>query len=122
MDKYGWLKVMKQLSNICGASPVNSKILLFNGHDSHFYNHALIQMKSKNIQPFKLKLGDSMNEHPNDNGPNSKLKALYNILKAKWMLKYGTARFQPHHMNYFLVEIREVFTVSAGHIIRDKFR
>ena len=37
------------------------------------------------------------------------------------MLKYGTTRFQPHHMNSVLVETWEAFTVSAGNIIRDSF-
>ena len=78
-------------------------------------------MQSKNIQPFILKSGDSINDQPNDNGPNSKLKALYNFSKAKWMLNYGTTRFQPHHMKSVLVEIWEAFTVSAGNIIRYSF-
>ena len=37
------------------------------------------------------------------------------------MLKYGTMRFQPHHMNSVLVETWEAFTVSSGNIIRDSF-
>ena len=37
------------------------------------------------------------------------------------MLTYGTARFQPHHMNYVLVETWEAFTVSYGNIIKDSF-
>ena len=39
-------------------------------------------MQSKNIQPFILKVSDSINNQPNDNGPNSKLKSLYNIIGA----------------------------------------
>ena len=93
MDRDGWLKAMNQFFNICVASPVNNQILFFNGHDSHFDDRTLTQIQNKNIQPFILKAGDSINNQPNDNGPNSKLKALYNILKAKWMLKYGTTRF-----------------------------
>ena len=104
MDRDGWLKDMTQLSNICGASPFNNQILFFDGNDSHFDDRALTQMQIKNIQPFILRAGDSVKNHPNDNGPNSKLKALYNILKAKWMLKNVTMRFQPHHMNSVLVE------------------
>ena len=95
---------MTQFPNICSASPVNNQILLFDGHDSHFDNHALTQMKIKNIQPFILKAGDSINDQPNDSGPNSKLKALYNRPKAKGMVKYGNTRFQPYHMNAVLVE------------------
>ena len=61
-------------------------------------------MQSKNIQYFILKAGDSINYQPNDNRPNSKLKAFYNISKAEWLLKDGTTWFQPHHMNSVLVE------------------
>ena len=49
-------------------------------------------------------MGDSINDHSNDNKTNSKLKALYNLSKDKWMLKYGTTSNQPHHTNYVLVE------------------
>ena len=73
----------------------------------------------KNIQHFIFKAGDSINDQKNDNMPNEKLKALYNTSKAKWMMNYGTPRFQPHHMKYVLVETRESFMVSAGNIIRD---
>ena len=121
MDRHGWLKAMTQLSNICGASPVNNQILFFDGQDSHFNDRARTKMQSKNIQPFILKAGDSINNQPNNNGPNSKLKALYNRLKAKWMLNYGTTRLQPHHMNSVLVESWDAFKVSSGKIIVDSF-
>ena len=112
---------MTQFSNICGASPVNNQILFFDGHDSYFDDRTQTQTKIKNIQPFILEAGDSINDQPNDNGPNSKLKALYNISKSKWMLKYVTTRFQPHHMNSFLVEAWEAFKASSGNIIVDSF-
>ena len=76
MDKDGWLKAMTQFSNICVASPINNQILFFYGHDSHFGDLALTQIQSKNIQPFILKAGDSINEQPNENGLNFTLKAL----------------------------------------------
>ena len=112
---------MTQLSNICGSSPVKNWVLFFDGHDSHFEDRALTQMQIKKIKPFILKAGDSINDKPNDNRPNSKLKALYNILKAKWTMKYGTTRFQPHRMKQFLVEAWEDFKVSSGNIIRYSF-
>ena len=37
------------------------------------------------------------------------------------MLKYGTTRFQPHHMNYVLVGAWYAFKVSSGNIIVDIF-
>ena len=74
---------MTQFSNICGAYSVNNKILFFDGHDIHFDDLVITKMQRKHIQPFILKSGDSINDQPNDNRPNSKMKAIYNILKAK---------------------------------------
>ena len=51
MDRYWWLKVVTQFSNICGASPVKNYILFFDGHDSHFDDRALTHTQSKNIMP-----------------------------------------------------------------------
>ena len=81
---------MTQFSNMCGTYPVNNQILFFDGNEIHLDNRALTQIQSKNIQAFILKAGDSINDQPNENGPNSTLKALYNRSKAKWMVKYGT--------------------------------
>ena len=78
-------------------------------------------MQSKKIQQFILEAGDSINDQPNDNMPNSRLKALCNLSKAKWMLKYGTTRFQSRHMNSVLVEAWDAFKVSYGNSIVDSF-
>ena len=67
---------MTQLSSVCGTSPVNNQILLFDGHDSRLDDGALRQMMCKNIQPFVIKFVYSTNDHPNDNGPNDKLESL----------------------------------------------
>ena len=119
MDRDRYLKAMTQFSNIGGTSPINNQILFLNGHDSHFGDRSIIQIQSKNIHTLILKAGEPINEQPNYNGPNSKLNALYIILKDKWMLKYGNTRFQPHHMNSILVETWEAFMVSASNIISD---
>ena len=121
MDRDGWLKSITQLSNLCGASPVKKHILFFDGHDSHFDDGALRQMMCKNIQLFVLKSGKYINDHPNDNGPNAKLKSLYNVAKSTRMLKYGMTKFSPHHMKFVLVEALDVFKKSDGNIIRDSF-
>ena len=72
---------MTQFSNLCGASPVNNEILFFDGHNINFDVGALRQMVCKNKRPFFLKSGDSINDKPNDNVPNAKLKSLYNAAK-----------------------------------------
>ena len=93
---------MTQFSNVCGASPSNNQILLFDVHGSHFNYGALRQIMRKNIQLFVPKSGDSINDQPNDNGPNAKLRFLYNVANSVWLLKCGIKKFSPHHMNSVL--------------------
>ena len=76
---------MTQLSTVCVASIIKNQIIFFDGNDIyfdghkiHFINHTLSYMEVPYIQPFALKAGNSGNYQPNDNGPNSKLKSLYN--------------------------------------------
>ena len=121
MDRYVWLKSMTQFSKLCGTYPVNHQILFFDGHNSHFENCALRQMVCKNIQPFVIKYGYYINDQPNDNGTNAKLKSLYNLAKIVCMLKYGMTKFSPHHMNSVLVEAWDAFKMSYSNIIRDIF-
>ena len=75
----------------------------------------------KNIQPFVLKSGNSINDQPYDNGPNAKLNYIYNVAKSVWMLKYGEKKFSPHHMKSVLVEPWDSLNMSAGNVIRDRF-
>ena len=121
MDRDRKLKYTTQLSNVCGASPVNNQILFFDGYDSHFDDGAPRQIMYKNIQPFVLKSGKYIKDQPNDNGPNAKMKSIYNVAKIAWMLKYGTKKFSSHHMNYIWVEAWDDFKMSAGNITRDRF-
>ena len=44
MDRYGWLKSMTQLSDVCSASTVKNQIISFDGYDIHFDDCALIHM------------------------------------------------------------------------------
>ena len=121
MDRYVWLKDTNQFFNVCGAYPSNKHILLFDGHGSHLDNDALRQIMWKNTQPFAVKSGNPTNYQPNDNGPNSKLKSLYNMAKSKWLMEYGMTKFSPHHMNSFLVEAWDTFKMSAENIINDSY-
>ena len=78
-------------------------------------------MKCKKTQLFVLKADDSINDQPNGNVPNYKLKSLCNVAKDAWMLKYGTTKFSPHYMNSVLVEAWDAFKVSARNITREIF-
>ena len=83
MDRYGWMKAVSLFSRTYGSSKFNQPVLLFDGHDSHFYDRATHLLRSPHISPFILKSSDSTNKHPNDNGPNLNLKRYYGIAKLK---------------------------------------
>ena len=68
-----------------------------------------------------MKEEDYTNNQTNDNAPNSKLKSLYNEVKAEWILNYETTTFLPHHMKSIFVEAWNAFNFSDIHIIRDIF-
>ena len=78
-------------------------------------------MKFRNIPPFVLTSGDSLNDQHNDNGKIEKLKSLYIVDKATWMLNYGKTKFLHHHMNSVLIGSWDTFKVSYGNIIREIF-
>ena len=83
MDRDGWLKAMNELFNICGAYPVKNKILFFDGNNNHFDYRSLTQIQKKHPALHTFKTSDYINDHPNYNGPNSKLKSLHKVLKSK---------------------------------------
>ena len=49
------------------------------------------------------------------------MKSPYKAVKVSWMMKYGTTKRLPHHMNSILVQARDAFKVYSGNIIRDRF-
>ena len=83
--------------------PLNPQVLLYDGHDSHFYDMALEIFCKHNIQSFILNAGDSVHERPNDNGPKKKLNNLYGNSRTNRTRQHVTLKFTPSHMNYVLV-------------------
>ena len=56
----------------------NKNILLRGDDGSRFDPSSMDLMASKRVQPFIPKADNSTNNQPNENGENTKLKALYN--------------------------------------------
>ena len=81
MDHNGWYKTINLFTQQFGNNTTNKQIFHFYGHDSHF---SFILMAIKNVQPFNFKSGDSPNDQPNDNDPNTKIKACYNRALTEW--------------------------------------
>ena len=53
-----------------------SPYTIFYGHDIRFDNRKMDTLIQKHVQIF-LKVGDFINDHPNDNAPNGKIKDMY---------------------------------------------
>ena len=93
MDRYGLLKYMTQLSNVCGAYSINNQILFFGGHDSHFDDLTPSYIEKLHIHPFVLKVGKYGNNRPNENGPNIQRKYLYNGAISSRTMMYSKIVF-----------------------------
>ena len=93
----------------------------FDEHDRQFDYHTIIHTEHRNIQPFILKPVKYINNKPNDNVPNFKLKCHYNEANYASMMKYGTTKHLPHQMITILVEAWDTFKVLGGKYIRDRF-
>ena len=81
MDRNGWFKIINMFSKLSGAHAGNIQILFYDVHDSHWDSDILYLMSENFIQPYVLKVGDSENDQPQDNGSNAKLKSCYNNRK-----------------------------------------
>ena len=104
MDYVGWLKPMDNLSSMCCSSSLNTQVLLYGGHSRNFNDRLLNILWSHHIHYFILKAGDSVHDHPNNNGPNLKLNNLNGDTIMNWTRKHWTLKFTTAHMNYVLVE------------------
>ena len=74
MDRDGWIKEMMHFKSVCGSNNINSIVLFYDDHYSHFEDRAIHILRSHHIKPFILKAGDSGNGHPNDDVPNLKMR------------------------------------------------
>ena len=69
------------------------------GHDSHFDSEALDLLASKHIYVFFVKSNNSGEGQPNDNGPNSALKALYDLHYDDLLHQYDGALYDGAFFN-----------------------
>ena len=122
MDRYGWHKSMAHFPSICCSSPLNTQVIVYDGHGSHFDDRALNILLRHNIQYFIRKAGDSMYDQPNDKGPKTNLKNLYGNARMNWMRHHGKLKFSPPHMNSVLFETWEAFKPSSITITRKYFK
>ena len=60
---------MSYFYSMCLSSTLNPQEIIYNGHSINFYYKSLNIIWSHHIQDFILKASDSINNHPNSNGP-----------------------------------------------------
>ena len=101
---------------------LNPQVLLYDGHDSHFDDKVIHILHSHHIKPFILKVGDSLKEQTNYNGPNLKLRGFYGQSRMNLQRQHGTLKFTTAHMNAVLVETWISFQLSSVPIIINAFK
>ena len=113
---------MSYFTSGCCPSTLNIQVLFYDSHYIHFYYRSFNILKSHHIHSFTLKVGDSVNDQPNNNGPNLNLNILYGNVIMKWMRKHGTLKFTPAHMNSVLFEKWESLKISYATITQEYFK
>ena len=77
MDHDGWLKAMSHLSSTCFSSPPNTQVIFYDGHIRNFDERALKIIWVHQTQYFILIAVDSVQDNPDDNGPQLNLRNVY---------------------------------------------
>jgi hypothetical protein len=89
MDRDGSCNYCHNIVKHCGACDGLPQYLFMDGHDSHFDPDALQYLIDNNVFVFFLKSNDSINDQPNDMGPNSLFKSCYNRVIGRYRRTIG---------------------------------
>ena len=84
MDCDGWHKSMAHFASVCCSSTLNPQGILYDGHDSHFYDRELKILRKHNIHYFILNAGDSVYDYPNNKFLNMNLNKFYGTVIMNW--------------------------------------
>ena len=122
MDCDGLHKSMSHFISNWLSFPLNTQVLFYDFHESHFGDRALDILCKHNIQPFILNAGDYVHDQPNDSGTNMKLKNLCVNSRINWTRKNLTLKFTLDHINYFLVPTWKAFKFSSAKINQNAFK
>ena len=122
MESDVWMKAMVNFKTVYVANKLNPQVLFYDGHISHFDDRDIHNLRSNHIKPFILKVGESGNDQPHDNGPNLKLKGLCVQARMNWQRQYGTLKFTSAHMNDVMVEKWRYFQLSLAPVVTNYFK
>jgi hypothetical protein len=121
MDKEAFAIYLKALRQQSLASLTNPQLLFYDGHGSHWALDAIQEVSEGNVHCFVLKANDSVHDQPNDNGVNSRLKALIYRKIATWRSHNPIAAIRQAIFNSIAVEAWEEFKLDAAPVIRKAF-
>lgn len=99
MDQDGFRKFAVHFVAFSGAKPGNFQYLYLDGHESHWDSEALAYLLNNSVRPMFLKSNDSINDQPNDNGMNSRLRSVYNLELEQWKLEHMSMALTPPRFN-----------------------
>ena len=87
------------LYSTSGSSPHNPQVIFYDGYNSHFNGRALDILWICHIKYFIIETGESVYDHPNDNGPNFNINNMFGNAQMNRTRNHGTLKFMPSHMN-----------------------
>ena len=102
-------------------SPKYPSYLLWCLWQKNIYIKSFDILQRHYIHYFILKAGDSVHEHPNNNGPKIKINNLYGNAGMTWMRNHGNLKFTPPHLNSVTVETWEAFKLLYDKNIQKYF-
>jgi hypothetical protein len=114
MDKEGFCALAKHFVLHSKATPDNPQFLFIDGHDSHWDIDALQYLLDHNVHVFFLKANDSINDQPNDMGPNAKLKSAYSVCYLNWRQRYPTVPYNVEYFNEVITKAWNLFASDPG--------
>lgn len=124
MDQDGFKAFAEHFAHHTNASFGNMQYLYIDGHDSHFDPTALRYLLDKFVRCMFLKSNDSINDQPQDHGPNSSLKAFYDKEYFRWSMRYPGEKYTAPHFNKVFANAWKNYISNPrlSHIITEAFR
>ena len=99
-----------------GACQENPQFLFLDAHDSHWGSEFLRFCRFHYIFVFFLPSNGSVNDQPNDNGPNAVIKSLYGKYYGIWRQRNGGKKFSPMDCNWVLTQAMNEFERDTGNV------
>jgi hypothetical protein len=122
-DQAGFMQICKHFVQFAPRRSNDTPLFFFmDAHESHLNPDALQYLKDNNVFAFFLRANNSDVDQPNDNGPNSKLKSLFNHFLGLYNIKMSRAwKLSKPAFNYIFTQAWEEFQRTAGTVCYNAF-